>query len=130
MTDSLKSGSSVLVHCMQGKSRWWCEHCGLSFSLRHNLKTHEKTHTRYRLADCLSSDVLIISTLWLRTDLLKCRYCSYETIQKSNLKLHEATHERAAEGGGRGRGRGGSRGARPQVRQNRREADTEDQEEA
>ena len=42
----------------------------------------------------------------LRTDLLKCRYCPYETIQKSNLKLHEATHERAAEGGGRGRGRG------------------------
>ena len=43
-----------------------------------------------------------------RTDLLKCRYCSYETIQKSNLKLHEATHERAGQeiGGGRGRGRG------------------------
>ena len=65
----------------------------------------------------------------LRTDLLKCRYCPYETIQKSNLKLHEATHERATEGSGRGRGRGGSRGARLPVRQNRREADTEDQEE-
>ena len=35
---------------------------------------HEKTHTR--------------------TDLQKCRYCPYETIQKSNMRLHEATHTR------------------------------------
>ena len=66
-----------------------------------------------------------------RTDLLKCRYCPYETIQKSNLKLHEATHERAQEGGGRGRGRGGSRTGAGRVtgRQNRRGVDTEEQEE-
>ena len=63
-----------------------------------------------------------------RTDLLKCRYCSYETIQKSNLKLHEATHERAAQEGGGGRGRGRGKG-RPPGRLNRREADTGDQEE-
>merc|ERR1712034_262680 len=35
---------------------------------------HEKTHTR--------------------TDLQKCRFCSYETIQKSNMRLHEATHSK------------------------------------
>ena len=33
-----------LVHT--GEKAFKCEHCGLSFSLRHNLKTHEKTHTR------------------------------------------------------------------------------------
>ena len=45
-----------------------------------------------------------------RTDLLKCRYCSYETIQKSNLKLHEVTHERGEVGVAGGGERAGLQG--------------------
>ena len=59
-----------MVHT--GVKAFKCEYCHQTFSLRHNLKMHEKTHTR--------------------TDLQRCRFCSYETIQKSNMRLHEATH--------------------------------------
>ena len=39
--------------------------------------------------------------------MLKCKYCSYETIQKSNLRQHETIHERSGgQSGGRGRSRG------------------------
>ena len=51
-----------------------------------------------------------------RTDLLKCKYCSYETIQKSNLRQHETIHERS---GGRGRSRG-----RPVGNSSRKPVDT------
>ena len=68
--------------------------------------------------------------LYTRTDLLKCRYCSYETIQRSNLRLHEATHERAEQkgGGGAGRGRGRGKGRPPgagRLKQKRSAGDTE-----
>ena len=62
--------------------------------------------------------------------MLKCRYCSYETIQRSNLRLHEATHERAEQkgGGGAARGRGRGKGRPPgagRPKQKRAAGDTE-----
>ena len=62
--------------------------------------------------------------------MLKCRYCSYETIQRSNLRLHEATHERAEQkgGGGAARGRGRGKGRPPgagRLKQKRAAGDTE-----
>merc|ERR1711890_58410 len=42
-----------------------------------------------------------------RTDLLQCRFCGYQTLQKSNMRLHEATHgefgEKMATQGGKGK---------------------------
>ena len=50
---------------------------------------------------------------WIREDLLKCRLCPYETIQKSNLKLHEATHERGVAGRGKSKGKLKTTGRQP-----------------
>merc|ERR1712126_525650 len=70
-----------------GVKAFKCSYCHLAFSLRHNLKMHEKTHTR--------------------TDLLQCRFCGYQTIQKSNMRLHEASHgefgEKLVSQGGKGK---------------------------
>ena len=57
-----------------------------------------------------------------RTDLLTCQFCPYQTIQKSNLKLHEATHTRSPGSAGRA-----GRGGRPAGRQTRRILDHTDQ---
>ena len=73
-----------------------CDACGVLFSSKWNLSTHQRIHNRVQITSCKKCLVECDSNIDLKTHAAKCRKyvceCGLQTNKSSLLKSHKLTH--------------------------------------